>query len=318
MKRSLLIALVIYFSSVQSSISQPTLTYDFNNLLVGPDTYLNGSGGDTAWLVNDFLSLSVRYDSVFDYWASGFAISNKTDTANGSFSNLYSAYTLSPDADNGYIVANLAEGPIKIRHYVSVPISGSIQWNSVMITNTTYAYKSMKFGDLFAKKFGGPSGNDPDYFFVRFFDDNTFVDAYLADFRFSNNQEDYILDDWLNIDLRTLHPFKISIELFSSDTGAFGINTPLFFALDNLSYDISTGIETVVNEEWNCYSNSNGISINTTTKGILNIYNLQGQLIHQNQLQPGVSEIDLPKNHEILLLLWQNENGISSSKKLFH
>jgi hypothetical protein len=318
MKRSKFIALFLFCTSAKALFAQSTVTYDFNNLLTSPDTFMNGSAGDTAWLVNDALTLPVRYDTVFDYWASGFAISNKTDTFDGNFTNLYSAYTISPDADNGYIVANLAEGPINIINYVSIPLEGAIQWNSVMIANTTYAYKSMTFGNLFAKKFGGPSGNDPDYFFVRFSDDNTFIDAYLADYRFSNNQDDYILDDWLSVDLRILNPFKITVELFSSDTGAFGINTPLFFALDNLSYDFSTGIQTLKNKDWNCWSNGIGILINASTIGRLNVFNVQGQLIFQKQVQPGISEIDIPKQNGILMLQWQSENGSISSQKLFH
>jgi hypothetical protein len=34
----------------------------------------------------------------------------------------------------------------------------------VYVTNTTYAYNSMRDGDMFAKKFGGPTGNDPDWY----------------------------------------------------------------------------------------------------------------------------------------------------------
>jgi hypothetical protein len=61
------------------------------------------------------------------------------------------------------------------------------------------------------------------------------VDAYLADFRVSDNSQDYVVDDWTFVDLGTLGTVdSLSFELSSSDTGDFGMNTPAYFALDNL------------------------------------------------------------------------------------
>ena len=36
--------------------------------------------------------------------------------------------------------------------------------DGMYVTNGTYAYLSMLNGDAYAKKFGGVSGNDPDWF----------------------------------------------------------------------------------------------------------------------------------------------------------
>ena len=56
------------------------------------------------------------------------------------------------------------------------------------ITNTTYAALSMLNGDGFAKKFGGDSGNDADWFLLSISGTNSAqsnrVDFYLADYRF--------------------------------------------------------------------------------------------------------------------------------------
>ena len=111
------------------------------------------------------------------------------------------------------------------------------------LTNTTYAALSMRDGDAFAKQFGGPSGADPDWFLVTItgYDGDESprgtVDFYLADFRFEDSVEDYIVDQWTWVDLVGLGPVSaIDFALSSSDNGDFGMNTPAYFALDGLRF----------------------------------------------------------------------------------
>jgi hypothetical protein len=60
------------------------------------------------------------------------------------------------------------------------------------------------------------------------------VEFYLADFRFADNSQDYILDSWGFVDLSALGTVDfLEFDLSSSDNGAFGMNTPGYFALDN-------------------------------------------------------------------------------------
>jgi hypothetical protein len=62
------------------------------------------------------------------------------------------------------------------------------------------------------------------------------LDIYLADFRFADNSQDYILSDWTSFDLSALGSVTaLDFVLSSSDTGDYGMNTPAYFALDNLS-----------------------------------------------------------------------------------
>ena len=67
------------------------------------------------------------------------------------------------------------------------------RFESLMVTNTTYAALSMRDGDSFAKKFGGPSGNDPDYFRLTITGKDSggstigSVEFYLADYRFADS-----------------------------------------------------------------------------------------------------------------------------------
>ena len=100
----------------------------------------------------------------------------------------------------------------------------------------------MRDGDSFAKQFGGESGNDEDYFKLTItgitetgYTDNS-VEFYLADFRFADNDQDYIVDDWTWVDLSSLgNVIGLEFMIESSDVGAYGINTPGYFAMDNLN-----------------------------------------------------------------------------------
>jgi hypothetical protein len=95
---------------------------------------------------------------------------------------------------------------------------------------------------MFAKKFGGADGTDPDFLALSIegLDGNAAstgtVEFMLADFRFSDSADDYILTDWASVSLAPLGTVAaLSFSLTGSDVGAFGLNTPAYFALDNLS-----------------------------------------------------------------------------------
>ena len=114
------------------------------------------------------------------------------------------------------------------------------------LTNATYPYLTMRDGGPFgfAKQFGGVSGDDPDFFLVTItgYDDSASsvgsVDFYLADYRFTDNTQDYLVDQWAWVDLSSLGAVKqLQFTLSSSDNDpVFGMNTPAYFVLDDLVY----------------------------------------------------------------------------------
>lgn len=175
------------------------------------------------------------------FW-SGFALSRETNTTIGGYTEQFSGFAGSGASGSlqyaiGYVAAPFGATPV-----VTLPVGESAI--SLQITNTTYAALSMRDGDSLAKKFGGVSGNDPDYFKLTITGlaaDNTPLpnplDFYLADFRFANNAQDYILNTWATVDLTTLPAAtrKLQFTLSSSDNGAFGMNTPAYFAVDNIA-----------------------------------------------------------------------------------
>jgi hypothetical protein len=112
--------------------------------------------------------------------------------------------------------------------------------SGAFFTNTTYAALSMLNGDAFAKKFGGVSGTDADWFNITIegllggavIGNQVF---YLADYRFADSADDYVIDQWTWVDLSgfgLVDELRFSFD--SSDLGTFGINTPTYAAMDFL------------------------------------------------------------------------------------
>jgi hypothetical protein len=242
MKKAILSFIMLIFSfSLQS---QTIATFD--NLNLSANSYWNGSdnsGGFTD--AGFFFSNSYTSFGGGAYSWYGFAYSNMTDSITTGFTNQFSAIC-GKGAQNStnYAVSyvnydwanNYAMQPNMIRFSSPKTISG------FYVTNNTYAYYSMLNGDgTLAKKFGGSSGNDPDWFKLQikgyhngYISDS--VNFYLADFRFSINSQDYIVKTWKWVDLSTLGIVdSLSFGLLSSDNGAYGMNTPAYFCMDNFN-----------------------------------------------------------------------------------
>ncbi|MGZ4100225.1 MAG: DUF4465 domain-containing protein, partial [Bacteroidia bacterium] len=66
------------------------------------------------------------------------------------------------------------------------------------------------------------------------------AEFYLADYRFTNNASDYIVQNWQWFNTSVLNTVdSVKFFMYSSDVGQFGINTPLFFSLDNVTVTYS-------------------------------------------------------------------------------
>jgi len=175
---------------------------------------------------------------LYDYW-SGWAYSKDTNTT--GFANQYSAIAGS-GADGS---ANYGIG----YNDLSLSFAGAVDFTGlgIEVNNTTYAYLSMRDGDGFAKKFGDDSAtegtvetNQADWFLLsvegKLSGGSTgSVDFYLADYRFVDSAQDNIVNVWEFVDLSALGSVdELSFSLSSSDNGAFGMNTPSYFAIDNI------------------------------------------------------------------------------------
>ena len=201
---------------------------------VSTGEFINDSSPNAGFMF-DNLFFPNTYDANFDFWT-GWAISGMTDVTTPGFMNQYSAIA-GEGADGTPAYAVSFASP---ESYVTLDVNqpqGMITLPSVQVTNSTYAYLSMRDGDDFAKKFGGETGNDPDFFLLTI---NTYfenqlqetIPFYLADYRFEDNSQDYILDEWIEIEFSIATVDSVTFGLSSSDNGMFGMNTPAYFCAD--------------------------------------------------------------------------------------
>jgi hypothetical protein len=231
MKQLFTIACLIFATTL---VAQDLI--DFEVFSVPSDSFLNGSDGSGGFST-DQIFLPNNYNSDFSSWT-GWSLSNKTDTLTAGFTNPYSAIAGSgvDGSENFAISYSFGENRLILQgEAMGRTLDG------IYLTNNTYAYLSMRDGDAFAKKIGGVTGNDPDYFrlTIKAYTGGQLstdsVDFYLADFRFADNAQDYIIKDWTFVDLSSLGPVdSLAFILTSSDVGQFGMNTPAYFCLDNI------------------------------------------------------------------------------------
>ncbi len=206
--------------------------------LAGSNAFQNGSTlSPPGSFQSGGASLNNFYDKSFDFW-SGWSFSNVKDATTPGFGNQYAAFAPSGgDASAQYGVAfAFSQGD------ATIALPNGQRPTSLRVANTTYASLSMKDGDPFSKKFGGASGDDPDFFLLTIIGQNALsqitgvINFYLADFRFADKSQDYIVADWTSVNLTSLgsDTTRLSFGLSSSDNGPFGMNTPAYFAMDNL------------------------------------------------------------------------------------
>ena len=231
---------------------------DFENLPLAANSFYNGDpGGLMPGQTHDgsFVSGGARFNNLFavdsdfgfSFW-NGWAYSNTTDTTTPGFGNQYSAFAGSgSDGSTNYAIGFMSTpAPVIELPQNAVPVS-------LDITNTTYAALSMLMGDAFAKRFGDDPAtvgvvetNFPDYFELTLAGRNstgqpvgTPIDVFLADYRFASDMDDFVLDTWQTVNLTSLTgATTLTFALESTDVGQFGMNTPGYFAVDNLVLDV--------------------------------------------------------------------------------
>jgi len=212
-------------------------TITFESLSVPATGYWCGSDGSGTFSSGK-MTFQNFYNSSWQTW-SGFAYSKLNDTATQGFGNQFSVYCKT-NADNKFA---LFYPPFDGNATFSFAENESHPIKSLDLCNTTYAALSMKNGDTYCRKFGGTSGNDPDWFKVTIhgFDQSgaatDSVTCYLADFRSADSSKDYIMDKWLTVDVSAMGKINhLTFEFSSSDAGTYGINTPTYLCLDNIRY----------------------------------------------------------------------------------
>ena len=172
------------------------------------------------------------------YWG-GFTASNRTDLSQTGLNAQYTAAAgCGYDGSTQYAVAftmgvqtdvYAADGQL---HTVT----------GCYVTNNLWTYQDILQGGYGEPPYGGSTGNDPDWFKVTATGKNASgqtvgtLDFYLADYRFANNEEDYVLNTWEWFDLSPLgNVATISFSLSSSRGSGYNMITPAYFCMDNFN-----------------------------------------------------------------------------------
>jgi hypothetical protein len=297
---------ITLFSLLIFGISRSQTVTDFESFSLPADSFYYNSGG-ADWQTTN---ASFQYD-YSGYWAGGFAYTNKNNVDSGNYRHLYNCA-----AGKGYNLSNYyATGQPGSFIRVKAPSTGVFGFYA---TNTTYAYKSMKNGDSFARKFGDttgtgclcPQGSYPDFLklTVRGYSGGTLkpdsIEYYLADFRFSNNLLDYISKTWQWVDCNKLGPVdSVTFFMYSSDNSFGFMNTPAFFSIDNFTTGQGVGIaENSFSQNINLFPNpaneSTTIHLNSEKafNASVNIYNSIGSLVRSEVIEIKQGENNYPIN----------------------
>jgi hypothetical protein len=261
--------------------AQLTITADFEEYNLPLDSfYFNANGND--FVASGLMNFEYEWTQSQwgDYWSGGFTYSTMRDSTTAGYSNLYSAITAKGQNNSNTYVT----GQQGARIHIPIAIQRQSPPLGFYVTNSTYTYLSMRDGDAFAKKFGGVSGNDPDWFKLTVkssiggMQNQDSVEVYLADFRSSDNTQDYILKTWQFVDISNLGMYdSLYFYLSSSDVGSFGMNTPAFFCLDNITTPFYSSIneEILENNKFKLLKNpvneNSTLVINSTESKIINI-----------------------------------------------
>jgi len=297
-------------------LSAQTLA-DFENFMLAPETFLNGDDGNGGFASGN-LFLPNAYNGNYNSW-SGWLISNSSDVSTSGYTNDFSCIVGEGAENTDSYAVSFVLGE-SIMRLTDDAMGNAV--TSMHITNSTYAYLSMLDGDAFAKKFGGASGDDPDYFLLtirKYLNGELSMDSinfYLADYRFTDNTQDYIVDEWTKIDLSSLGSAdSLSFKLSSTDNGMFGMNTPAYFCADEiLTTDGITSVD---------LTNSNEPKVSifpNPVKSILNmrdlpaesnyrVYNSIGQLLLEKDITTTTEQIDVQKwmPGTYILEVWNDE-----------
>lgn len=213
----------LLLSSVALAAQAETITFD--DLSLAPNTAFDPGYSTTFTSGNAVFDHGAIYgDCCWD----GFTYSNRTDTTTSGYSNDFAAYTgdgVGAGQDNyavGYWNATVRFGGLSL-----------VQ--SAYFTNTTYTYLAMADGN---------DGNNPPFIKGPFEEGDFFkliIKGLDASDQVISSQEILLADGtdilsaWTLFDLTSLGAvFGLNFTLDSSDSGDYGINTPAYFAMDNL------------------------------------------------------------------------------------
>lgn len=309
------LSVFLFLASLLPALGQETAS--FEDLPLKPNSFWNGADGSGRFVSGGFTFYN-DYSKEWGSWC-GFAYSNKTDSVTPDWTNQFSAVTAGGVFKSSTYGVGYDYGTTRVKLNQAGSVTG------MYITNSTYTYKTLLNGDAFTKKFGGASGNDPDYFRLRITGVNAKKDTtgaivfYLADFRPADHRDDYIIRKWTWVDLSVLGNIsEIRFSLESTDSGPWGMNTPAYFCIDDLNHrDMAPVVNRPIRDIiWSTGENSH-ITIpldsvfldpdNPENKGLFSIQAVTGDKVADVSLVQ--EKMSLEKTSDAVSILVKPENS---------
>ena len=213
---------------------------DFEGLLTEEETYFQAEDGEAfgewGYYQSSFTDIDelANFTHFYASWGfgGGFTYCNTTDTETPGYTNLSAITAGGYDGGTTYLTASTAN-EVTITNLNA----DAYLFKGAYITNTTYAYLAMAEGD---------DGNG-DYAYVTKFDDSSYftltATGYTADgeeiasldFALATGTD--ILAEWSWFDWTDIgEAAYITFSMDSSDTGDYGMNTPAYFCLDDVTF----------------------------------------------------------------------------------
>lgn len=190
------------------------------------DSVWTGSNGAGKFTVDGFDFKNTYTQNDWGASWSGFACSAKVDTKTAGWGNEYSVIA-------GIGAAKSVKFAL-VYDTATVICHSPVKLESMMLTNSTYAYLDMRDGSLFTHKF---AANDWFKVTITGYSNKVktaSVDYYLADYR---NGKSFLSNTWNKVDVSVLGTVDMFTFTFdSSDKGEYGVNTPKYVCVDNISY----------------------------------------------------------------------------------
>lgn len=337
MRQSLLLLSATFLMAVTSQAQQVIIDFEYPALPKIDTFYVNfDQPGEDVGFTYGGAHFQCVFDTAFGgTWLGGFTVSSMQDSVTSGFGNQYAAKTAEGAAGSyqymvyydgyGFKPKAILLPPSILNSSKTASHSGTVV--GFYVTNSTYAYNSMRNGDFVGKKFGGIDGSDPDWYKLTIYGYHQgvlkpdSVEFYLADFRSPDPADDYIVNTWEWVNLLPLGVVdSLEFHLSSSDIGQWGINTPTYFCMDNFAIDFTLHVtETSSGFDAKVYPNPayDVIYVESGRSHIeqIQIYDITGRVMMQVNPTSSKTQMDisqLPSGNYILLV--QHENKTASAR----
>lgn len=295
------------------------------------------SGIESAWYgqfktlnnTSNFVSGGYTFENKYSSaswgnYSEAWSYSNISDNTTAGSGNQYSAITGTGRTSDQYAICKTGNF---VDNRLFSTDGEAFTSKGAFFTNTTYAALSIENGDAFATQFGDESNSagGEDWFLLTVYGLNAdstrngdSVNFYLADYRFADDSQDYIIEEWTWVDLTSLENiYGLDFELSSSDVSQWGMNTPSYFAMDKFDIDM-TSVYEIETETISAYPNpTNGlININATENSTIKIFDINGKLVFSEIASNNTTLINMTHFENGVYILSVENNGIAKNKKI--